>query len=62
MIFSLWVKNINTNIIVKKNTWSKSDIIIIYIGIDAEAISEDNDENLEITNIINQLIIKIKPK
>ncbi len=33
-----------------------------YIGTDAEAINEDNDENLEIANIINQLIIKINPK
>ena len=46
----------------KKVKWSNLDEINKYTGIDIEATKDDKDENLEITKVRSQEIIKIKPK
>ena len=61
-MFSLWVKNIKTNIIEKNNTWSYWDKNKKYIGIEIDPINDDNEENFEIIKIKNQTKVKSNPK
>ena len=61
MIFSLCVKKIKTNIIVKKITLLPCPVSKRYKGIDIAPIIDDNDEYLVNINITIQLIVKIVP-
>ena len=57
-----YLKNIKTNMIVKKIPWSNWVKIIKYIGIEAAPTKDDNEEYLEMKKVINQEIVKIIPK
>ena len=61
MIFSLCVKKIKTNIIIKKVILLFCPVIKRYDGIDKVAIIDDREEYLVSINIIIQLNIKIVP-
>ena len=61
-MFSLWVKNIKTNMIVKKITWSNWVKINKYIGIEAAPTKDESEENFDIKKVTNQEIEKIIPK
>ena len=48
--------------IVKNITWSNWVKINKYIGIEADPIKDEREENFEMKNVINQNIIKMIPK